>query len=63
MTNQKAEKIMDEYQKELKEFFKGNSEKSFDEITNDMLAKMKDAGKKVAENTQKEFENNSKKKQ
>lgn len=62
MANKEENKIMEEYQKELKKFFRGNSEKSFDEITTNMLEKMKETGKKVAEETQKEIEKEPKKK-
>jgi hypothetical protein len=62
MADKKAQEIMDEYDKELKKFFAGNSEKTFDEITNNMLDKMKEVGKDTAEKAQKEVENNSKKK-
>jgi len=54
MKKNNADKILDEYQKELKKFFEGKESKSFDAITSEMLEKIKNEGKKIAENIETE---------
>ncbi len=51
MKKNNGDKILDEYQKEIKKLFEGKGSKSFDKITGEMLEKIKNEGKKIAENT------------
>lgn len=59
MKKNNTDKIFEEYQKELKKLFEGKGTKSFDKMTGEVLDKLKEEVKKVAEATKKE----SKKKQ
>lgn len=63
MTEKDTKKTMNEYKKELQKFFDGNSNKTFDELTNKTLKKLLDQVKITAEKIQKESKDNSKKKQ
>ncbi len=64
MEKNNTDKILAEYQKELKKLFEGKGTKSFDKMTGEALDKLKDEVKKIAEATKAEAtKKESKKKQ